>query len=384
MNRRRLLAQMVAVAGARTLAHALRSPLASTVGAAGCWEQGQEAAGSDLKALLSLFDFEAEAQKRISHGAWERISGGAADEITLRWNREAYDHLRLKPRILVDVSKLDTRVKLFGQELPFPILLAPTGAQRFVHPEGEIGAARGAAAANCIYVISSSASMKVEDIAKSTTAPVWFQLYVQKDRAFTRDLVQRAEDSGCRALCVTVDSPTFGARNREDRAKNELPERELPNLKGKDYLDPSLTWKDIDWLRSFARRPVLLKGVLNPDDAATGVNAGVSGIIVSNHGARNLDTVPATIDALPLVVEKVEGRVPVLVDGGIRRGTDVIKALALGASAVQIGRPYLWGLGIAGAEGVTRVVEILRKEFEFAMMLTGRPTIASIDRSVLW
>jgi 4-hydroxymandelate oxidase len=226
--------------------------------------------------------------------------------------------------------------------------------------------------------------MKVEDIARSTKSPVWFQLYVQKDRGFTRDLVQRAEGSGCRALCVTVDSPTFGARNREDRAKNLLPERELPNLKGKDYLDPSLTWKDIEWLRSFARAPVLLKGVLNPDDAATAVTAGVSGIIVSNHGARNLDTVPATIDALPLVAEKVAGRVPVLVDGGIRRGTDIIKAFAFGASAVQIGRPYLWGLGVGGAEGVTRVVEILRKEFEFAMALTGRPTIASIDRSVLW
>jgi 4-hydroxymandelate oxidase len=226
--------------------------------------------------------------------------------------------------------------------------------------------------------------MRVEDIAKAAAGPVWFQLYVQKDRGFTRNLVQAAEDSGCRALCVTVDSPTFGARNREDRAKSELPERELPNLQGKDYLDPSLTWKDIDWLRSFARRPVLLKGILNPDDAATAVKAGVSGIIVSNHGARNLDTVPATVDALPLVVEKVGGRVPILVDGGIRRGTDVVKALALGANAVQIGRPYLWGLGIAGAAGVTRVVEILRKEFEMAMALLGRPTIASIDRSVLW
>jgi len=384
MNRRSLVAQLVAMVGAGALARDVKLPLISTAAAAGLKTQSQTAAGSDLETLLSLFDFESEAHKRIPHGAWERISGGAADEITLRWNREAYDHIRLKPRILVDVSKLDTRVKLFGQELPFPILLAPTGGQRFIHPEGEMAAARGAAAANCIYVISSSASMKVEDIARSTTGPVWFQLYVQKDRAFTRDLVQRAEGSGCRALCVTVDSPTFGARDREDRAKNELPERELPNLKGKDYLDPSLTWKDIDWLRSFARRPVLLKGVLNPDDAATAVTAGVSGIIVSNHGARNLDTVPATIDALPLVVEKVAGRVPVLVDGGIRRGTDIIKAFALGASAVQIGRPYLWGLGISGAQGVTRVVEILRKEFELAMMLTGRPTIGSIDRSVLW
>lgn len=337
-----------------------------------------------LDGLLSLFDFETEAQKHISHGAWARISGAAADELTLRWNHEAYERIRLKPSALVDVSKLETRVSLFGQELPFPILLAPTGGQKFVHPEGELAAVRGAAAAKAIYVISSSASMRVEDIAKAAAAPVWFQLYVQRDRGFTRELVQGAEDSGCRALCVTVDSPTFGARNREDRAKGELPERELPNLKGKDYLDPTLTWKDIDWLRSFARRPVLLKGILNPDDAAIAVKAGVAGIIVSNHGARNLDTVPATIDALPPVVERVAGRIPVLVDGGIRRGTDVLKALALGAVAVQIGRPYLWGLGIAGSDGVARVVQILRHEFELAMMLAGRPTLASVDRLVLW
>jgi 4-hydroxymandelate oxidase len=361
----------------------LSSTLALLVGP-GLKLRAQGPGATDLDRLLSLFDFEAEAQARISHGAWARISGAAADEITLRWNHEAYEHVRLKPRVLVDVSKLDTRVNLFGQELPFPVLLAPTGGQRLIHPEGELAAVRGAAAANATYVISSSASMRVEDIAKAAKGPVWFQLYVQKDRGFTRALVQAAEDAGCRALCVTVDSPTFGARNREDRAKGGLPERELPNLQGKDYLDPGLTWKDIDWLRSFARRPVLLKGVLNPDDAATGVKAGASGIIVSNHGARNLDTVPATLDALPLVVEKVAGRVPVLVDGGIRRGTDVVKALAFGAQAVQIGRPYLWGLGIAGAEGVTRVVQILRKEFELAMALLGRPTLASIDRSVLW
>jgi len=346
--------------------------------------RAQSTGHPELDKLLSLPDFETDAQTKISPGAWARLSGAAADEITLRWNCEAYQHIRLKPRILVDVSKLDTRVTLFGQEFPFPILLAPTGGQRFIHPEGEVAAARGAAAAKATYVISSSASMRVEDIARSATGPVWFQLYVQKDRGFTRDLVQRAEDAGCRALCVTVDSPTFGARNREDHAKGELPERELPNLQGKDYLDPTLTWKDIDWLRSFARRPVLLKGVLNPDDADVAARAGVAGIIVSNHGARNLDTVPATIDVLPLVAEKIAGRVPILVDGGIRRGTDIVKALALGASAVQIGRPYLWGLGIAGADGVARVVEILRKEMELAMALTGRPTLKSIDRSVLW
>ena len=223
--------------------------------------------------------------------------------------------------------------------------------------------------------------MKVEDIANATNGPVWFQLYVQKDRAFTRDLVQRAEDAGCLALCVTVDSPTFGARNREDRAKKELPERELPNFKGKDYLDPSLTWKDIDWLRSFARTPVLLKGVLDPDDAATAVKAGVSGIIVSNHGARNLDTVPATIDALPLVVEKVEGRVPVLVDGGIRRGTDIIKAICMGARAVLCGRAYAYGLAAAGEAGVNRAIEILRTDLDRTLKLLGCSSLSALDRS---
>jgi 4-hydroxymandelate oxidase len=337
-----------------------------------------------LDDALSLADFETLARNHISHGAWERVQGGAADELTVRWNHEAYEQIRLRPRVLVDVSKLDTRVKLFGQELPFPILLAPTGAQGFVHPEGDLATARGAGAAQATLVISGSASLRVEDIAKAATGPVWFQLYVQRDRGFTRDLVQRAESAGCRALCVSVDSPTHGVRNREQRSRGELPERPLPNLQGKEYLDPTVTWKDIEWLQSFAKTPVLLKGILNPNDAAIAVKAGVSGIMVSNHGGRNLDTVPATISALPLVTDEVAGRIPVIVDGGIRRGTDVLKALALGATAVGIGRPYLYGLGLAGAEGVTRVVEILRKEFELAMMLTGRPTIASIDRSVIW
>ena len=312
----------------------------------------QGKAKAELDQALSLPDFESLARDHISHGAWERVQGGAADELTVRWNREAYDHIRLRPRVLVDVSKLDTRIKLFGQELPFPILLSPTGAQGFIYPNGELAVARGAGAAQATLVISSSASMRVEEVAKAATGVVWFQLYVQKDRGFTRDLVQRAEAAGCRALCVTVDSPTHGARNREERARVELPERALPNLKGKDYLDPTLTWKDIDWLRSFAKTPVLLKGILNPDDAAIAVKTGVSGILVSNHGGRNLDTVPATIDALPLIAEQVAGQIPVIVDGGVRRGTDVLKALALGATAVGIGRPYLYGLGVGARMGL--------------------------------
>jgi 4-hydroxymandelate oxidase len=342
------------------------------------------AARAQQQQLLSLIDYEAEARTKISHGAWERISGGAADEITLRWNCEAWQRIKLKPRVLVDVSKIDTRVRLFGADMPFPIILAPTGGQGLIKPEGDLEAARGAAAARATYVISSSASLPVDQVAKASSGPKWFQLYVQQDRGFTKALVQRAEDAGCGALCVTVDSPTFGPRNREERAKGELPERQLPNLMGKNYLDPTLTWKDIEWLQGFARRPVVLKGIMNPDDAAIASRAGVAGIIVSNHGARNLDTVPATGEVLPQVVERVAGRVPVVVDGGIRRGTDIVKALAYGASAVQIGRPYLWGLGVAGADGVARVVEILRKELEMAMALMGRSSIKAIDRSAIW
>ena len=346
--------------------------------------QSKPSSNPELDHAQSLFDYEELAHKRIVPAAWARVQGGSADELTLRWNHEAYEHIRLRPRVLVDVSKLDTRVKLFGLELPFPILLSPTGFQSAVYPDGDLASARGAGAAQALLVIGASASKSVDEVAKAATGPVWFQLYVQRDRGFTKDLVQRAEAAGCRALAVTVDSPTFGARNREAASQGDLPPRPLPNLQGRDYLDPTLSWKDIDWLRGFARTPVLLKGVLNPDDADTAVKAGVSGIMVSNHGARNLDTVPATIDALPHIAERVAGRVPLIVDGGVRRGTDVVKALALGATAVGIGRPYLYGLGVGGAEGVTRVVQILRKEFEMAMMLTGRPTIASIDRSVLW
>jgi 4-hydroxymandelate oxidase len=317
---------------------------------------------------------------------YEFVASGAADELTLRWNRESYDKIRLRPRVLIDVSKLDTRVNLFGQELPFPILLAPTAYHRLYHAEGELATARGAGAANATYVVSSYTTTPIEEIAKSATKPLWFQLYIQPDRGFTKDVVQRAEAAGCRALCVTVDLPVVGIRNRTQRVGFKLP----PGIKA-PYLMSSktltgvpITWKDIEWIRSFAKIPVLLKGILNSDDAEIGIKSGASGILVSNHGARDLDTTPATIDALPHVVEKVAGRVPVLVDGGIRRGTDVLKALALGANAVLIGRPYCFGLGVAGAEGVSQVVNILRSEFETAMALTGRPTIKSIDRSVLW
>ena len=344
----------------------------------------RRAAADAAAGMCSLSDFEEGARETMSPMAYEYLASGAADELTLRWNRESLERIRLCPRVLVEVSELDTRVSLFGQELPFPILLAPTAMQRLYHAEGELATARGAGAAAATYVVSSYTTTPLEEIARAATQPLWFQLYVQPDRGFTKDVVQRAEAVGCRALCVTVDLPVFGARNRMRRAGFEVPPgMELPYIMER-FQGVPVTWKDIEWLRSFARVPVLLKGILNPDDADLAVRNGVSGIIVSNHGARDLDSTPATIDALPLVADKVAGRAPILMDGGIRRGTDVLKALALGADAVLIGRPYCYGLGVAGAEGVSRVIDILRGEFEAAMALTGRPSIKSIDRSVLW
>ncbi len=351
--------------------------------------------------LADLFDYARAAPAQMSAIAWNYISGGAADEHTLRWNSEAYTRLRLRPRVLVDVSQLNPRVTLFGREHAFPILLAPAAYHKLAHPDGEIATARGATAAGATLVVSTSATTSLEDIAAATTTPKWFQLYVQPDRDFTRELVRRAEAARYEALVVTVDSPVLGPRYRETRTQFALPPGvERANLRGlktatgghrptedtiySALLDPKLTWKEIEWLRTLTKRPLLLKGIVNPDDAARAADLGADGVIVSNHGGRNLDTLPATIDALPEVAARLGGRVPVLVDGGIRRGTDVLKAIALGASAVLIGRPYLYGLAVGGADGVARVVGILRREFEMAMALTGRRTCAEIDSSVIW
>jgi len=351
--------------------------------------------------LCDVPDYERRAQACLPEIAWAYISGAAADEHTLRWNREAYDRLRLRPRVLVDVSKLDTRVTLLGRERPFPILLAPTAYQKLTHPEGDLATARGAGAAGATLVASIFATHTIEEIAAVATSPLWFQLYVQPDRGFTRELVHRVEAAGCEAIVLTVDSPVLGPRYRELRTRFALPPGvERANLKGRAFaatanrptadniysatLDATLTWKDLDWIRALSKLPLLLKGVLNPDDAERAVQAGVAGLIVSNHGARNMDTQPATIDILPEVVARVAGRMPVLVDGGIRRGTDILKALALGANAVLIGRPYLYGLAVDGAPGVTRVVNILRREFEMALATAGRTALAEIDATMIW
>jgi 4-hydroxymandelate oxidase len=341
----------------------------------------------------SLAEYEILAQQRLTHPAWEYINSGSADENTVRWNVEALTRMRLKPSVMVDVSKIDTRLHLFGHEMPHPIMVAPTSSHFLAHGQGEIATARGAGAAGAVMVASTLSNCGMEEIIRAATQPVWFQLYADDDRAKTKNLIQRAESLGCRALCITTDLPWIYARNREAHIVGQVPQLPFPNINFtggpastglKTWGYRNLSWTDVEWVQSFCRLPVLLKGILNPDDADRAAKAGVSGIIVSNHGGRSLDTLPASIDALPAVVEKIAGRIPVLMDGGIRRGTDVLKAMANGAAAVLLGRPILYGLGIGGAEGVRRVIEILRTEFEAAMALTGRTSIAAIDRSLLW
>ena len=331
--------------------------------------------------VVTLEDFETLARQRVDPKTFEILRGGAADELTLRWNRDAFDRIRLRPRVLVDVSNVVTSLTLFGQALSSPILLAPAGVHGLLHPEGEVETARGAARANTVLVIPASHGRPLEDIVKVTRQPPWYQVYVERDRGATREQAQRAEQAGCKVLVVTVDGAAPGVRNGMMRPP--FPPVTTPG-QFRTISDPSLTWRDVAWLRSIVGIPIVLKGIVDPDDAERAVDEGADGIVVSNHGGRNLDSVPATIDALPLVSERVRERMPVLVDGGVRRGTDVLKALAYGASAVMIGRPFLYGLAVAGAHGVERIITILRQEFEIAMALTGRDSVTEIDRTVLW
>ena len=346
--------------------------------------------------------FEPLARRRLSKMAYDYVRSGGGDEISMRANRAGFERLQLEPSVLVDVSQIDTRVNLFGSEFESPILLAPVAYHRLYHAEGEIGTARGASAAGAGLVISTFTTTSIDEIARNTQQPIWFQLYVQRDREFTKDMVQRAVAAGCKAVCVTVDTPVLG--NRYGQLSFGLPKgMECVHLRGMKapgsaqvtghktkraniydaLFDPSFNWNDLEWLRKVAGVPVLVKGVLSAEDGRRAVSCGADGVIVSNHGGRNLDTVPATIDALPRVVEAVAGRIPVMLDSGIRRGTDVLMALALGAKAVFIGRPYVYGLAVGGAKGVERVILILRDELERAMALTGRRSIAEIDASVL-
>ena len=349
---------------------------------------------------VNICEYEPLAKQRVEPGAWEYIAGGSDDEITLTENEAAFRRLRLLPRVLCDVSTVDTSATVLGRSVAFPVLVAPIGFQTLAHPEGELATARATAGAGTIMVLSTMSAFTIEEVtAAAADRPWWFQLYCYRDRDVTRRLVERAEAAGCEALCLTVDLPRVGRRERDIRTGFQLPENAQPrnfvglieekasdsDLDFADYIaslvDPSLTWEFLSWLRSVTRLPILLKGILRVDDAVLAVEHGTNGIIVSNHGGRQLDGVPATIDVLSQIVEAVDGRVEVLMDGGIRRGTDVIKALALGATAVMVGRPYVWGLAVDGEAGVRRVLDLLREEVALAMALLGCRTTQEIQPS---
>ncbi len=353
--------------------------------------------------IAALADYEAYARERMSPQAWAYLDGGAADELTLRSNRAAFDRIRLQPRLLNDLNQGGTQVELFGQHFDYPILLAPVAYQKLAHSQGELATVLGASAMKAGMIVSTQSSFSLEEIAQRAETPLWFQLYLQPQREHSLQLLRRAEAAGYQALVLTIDAPVNGVRNREQRAGFALPPgieavnlRGLPSpaqqtaragesaIFGKQLPAHFPTWQDIAWLRSQTQLPILLKGILSAADAVQAVNTGVSGIVVSNHGGRTLDTLPATIEALPAIAQAVAGRLPILMDGGIRRGTDIVKALALGASAVLLGRPYVHGLAAAGAVGVVHVLHLLRTELEIAMALTGCKTLAQIGPEALW
>lgn len=357
---------------------------------------------ADVQAIITFDDFEQEARHIVPHSAYEYVAGGAGADLTVKDNRAAFDRIRLLPRVLRDVSRIDTTLDLFGRRHDFPILLAPTGYHMLLHPEGEMETVAGANLAGAVLCAASFSNCTIEQMAAASRLPLWFQLYVQDDRGFTKDLIARALAAGCEAFCVTVDAPTNGPRDRELKAGFSLPPGvQRANLSGLgSYIAASphrpngrniysathsanVTWKDIDWLRSLIPAKLLLKGILHPADAELAHSAGCDGLIVSNHGGRSVDSAPATIDALPPIAAQLNGRLPILLDGGIRRGIDAFKALALGATAVLIGRPYMWGLAAGGAAGVARIVEILRTELEMTMGLVGCPDLQSIDPAYL-
>jgi 4-hydroxymandelate oxidase len=353
--------------------------------------------------FVNVFDFEPVARERLSELTYAYYSSGANDEITVRENRAAFDRHSLHYRVLVDVGQRVIGTTVLGQAVSMPILVAPTAFHRLAHPDGEIATARAAGSAGTILALSCLSNTPVEEVTQAASGPIWFQLYVYRDRSVTRDLVQRVEDAGCRALMVTVEAPVLGRRERDLRNRFTLPpELVAANLTGAGLgrlptdgagsglatyfaalLDPTLTWDVLDWLRSITRLPILIKGIVRPDDAVRAVERGVAAIVVSNHGGRQLDTAPATIDVLGPIAEAVAGRVEILLDGGIRRGTDVVKALALGARAVMVGRPVLWGLAAAGEQGVMRVLEILRDELDTALALCGCPSLDAVTTDLV-
>lgn len=353
---------------------------------------------------INLFEYEEIAKQHLEPMTLDYYRSGAGDEITLRENRLAINRYQLRPKMLVDVSQRNLTTTILGQSLDIPILIAPMAFQCLAHSEGELATAEAAANSDVVMVLSTMSTKSLEAVAaKKRNTPQWFQLYIHRDRALTKALVQRAEQAGYNALCLTVDAPMLGNRESDRRNQFTLPKTlELANLVSMkdlvipktteesglfDYfaqqIDPSLTWKDLEWLQSITTLPVIVKGILRGDDGLKAYEYGAKGIIVSNHGGRQLDGAIATFEALPEIVDTVGDKIDILVDGGIRRGTDILKALALGAKAVLVGRPILWGLAAEGSKGVAHVLELLKAELDLAMALSGCASIKDIDSSLL-
>ncbi len=352
---------------------------------------------------INLAEYEPLARNRMQPSHWDYYQSGANDEVTLRENCLAFQRIRLRPRMLVDVSAVEIGTTVLGCEVSAPILVAPMAYHKLAHAQGEAATASGAGAAGTLMCVSTMATIPLEEVAQAANGPLWFQLYVFKDRSVSESLVRRAERAGYRALVLTVDAPIIGQREPDVRNGFGLPPHlHLANFHGDladeqagdpgvsalatyadAQFDLTLTWEALDWLRSITNLPVVVKGILTAEDAQLAVAHGAAGIVVSNHGGRQLDGVLAGIDALPEVVTAVAGRCEVYMDGGVRRGTDVLKALALGARAVLLGRPVLWALAVDGEAGVARALNLLKDELKLAMMLSGRPTLASIDRSLI-
>lgn len=363
----------------------------------------EDASGSvsALESLLSVNEFEAAAAGRLDQTTWDYYRSGAWGEQTVGANVEAWSTYWLRPRVMRDVSSVDISTHLLGSSVRAPLLVAPSALHQMAHPDGEVATARGARDAELPMVLSSLSTYPIEDVAQAIAPSPWaMQLYISQDRPFSRELAQRAEAAGAAALMITVDTPLWGVRERDIHNRFRVPDgMRIANLERPGQptghsgsgigsalgwtVDATLTWDDVQFMREAVSIPIWVKGVLRDDDALEALDQGVDGIVVSNHGGRQLDGAVPTAYALPEIVDAVAGRVPVIVDGGVRRGADILRALALGADAVQVGRPVLWGLAVGGQDGVRRVLDILVSELELAMALAGCPSLGDVTGDLI-
>ncbi len=351
--------------------------------------------------FFKLHDYETHAKQNLSKMVFDFVAGGACDEVTLRKNREAFDQIRLNPRILAGQKDISTRTQILGQEIAFPAIISPIAFHGLVHKQGELATARAAQTAATIFVSSIASNYPVEEITAQAPERVWFQINFYKDQELTKKFVKRAETSGCKALVVTVDSATTGRRERDLANSFHLPKslemanfkkvgvkRELKPKRGgsalvdfrKEFVKPGPSWRDFEWLRGQTKLPVIVKGIMRPDDAIQAVRLGANAVWISNHGGRQLDTTAPSITVLPKIAEALGGQAEIIFDSGVRRGTDIVKAIALGATCVGIGRPIIWGLAESGERGAARVLQILKDELENAMAILGCDSVGGISR----